>query len=134
MRNDSGYESIPRQKQNAVPMGARWDIDKEVELGFSKENASKEADRCLLCHYNIFIDEKCVLCGGCVDVCPHNCIEMISRDKVETEGLLDGSIPEDWDAVMAIDEEKCIRCGLCVKRCPVDAIKMRRFSYTEAAV
>ena len=134
VRNDPGYESIPRQKQNAVPMGARWDIDKEVELGFSKENASKEADRCLLCHYNIFIDEKCVLCGGCIDVCPHNCIEMISRDKVEAEGMLDGSIPDDWDAVMAIDEEKCIRCGLCVKRCPVDAIKMKRFSYAEAAV
>jgi formate dehydrogenase major subunit len=134
VRNDPGYETIPRQEQNAVPMGARWDIDKEVELGLSKENASKEADRCLLCHYNIFIDEKCVLCGGCIDVCPHNCIEMISRDKVETEGLLDGSIPDDWDAVMAIDEEKCIRCGLCVKRCPVDAIKMRRFSYAEAAV
>ncbi len=134
VRNDPGYESIPRQKQNAVQMGARWDIDKEVELGFSEENASKEADRCLLCHYNIFIDEKCVLCGGCIDVCPHNCIEMISRDKVETEGLLDGSIPDDWDAVMAIDEEKCIRCGLCVKRCPVDAITMKRFSYTEAAV
>jgi formate dehydrogenase major subunit len=131
VRNDPGYESIPRQKQNAVQMGARWDIDKEVELGFSKESASKEADRCLLCHYNIFIDEKCFLCGGCIDVCPHNCIEMISRDKVETEGMLDGSIPDDWDAVMAIDEEKCIRCGLCVKRCPVDAITMKRFSYTE---
>ena len=134
VRNDSGYEKIPRQKQNAVQMGARWDIDKEVELGFSKESASKEADRCLLCHYNIFIDEKCVLCGGCIDVCPHNCITMISRDKVETDNMLDGSIPDDWDAVMAIDEEQCIRCGLCVKRCPVDAIKMQRFSYTEAAV
>jgi formate dehydrogenase major subunit len=134
VRNDLGYESIPRQEQDSVQMGARWDIDKEVELGLSKESASKEADRCLLCHYNIFIDDKCVLCGGCVDVCPHDCIMMLSRDKVETEGLLDGSIPDDWDAVMAIDEEKCIRCGLCVKRCPVDAIKMQRFSYTENLV
>ncbi len=134
-RNDLGYESIPRQEQNAVPMGSRWDIDKEVELGFSKENASKEADRCLLCHYNIFIDnEKCILCGGCIDVCPHDCIMMLSRDKVETDSMLDGQIPGDWDAVMAMDEEACIRCGLCVKRCPVDAIKMKRFSYTEAAV
>ena len=134
VRNDPGYEKIPRQKQDAVSMGTRWDIDKEVELGFSKESASKEADRCLLCHYNIFIDEKCVLCGGCIDVCPNNCIAMISRDKVDTDDIPDGSIPDDWDAVMAIDEEKCIRCGLCVKRCPVDAITMKRFSYAETAV
>jgi formate dehydrogenase major subunit len=59
---------------------------------------------------------------------------MISRDKVDIDDFPDGSIPDDWDAVMAIDEEQCIRCGLCVKRCPVDAIKMQRFSYAETAV
>jgi formate dehydrogenase major subunit len=59
---------------------------------------------------------------------------MISRDKVDTDDMPDGSVPDDWDAVMAIDEEQCIRCGLCVKRCPVDAIKMQRFSYAETAV
>ncbi len=132
VRNNPGYESVPRREQDSVQMDARWDIDKEVELGFSKENASKEADRCLLCHYNIFIDDqRCVLCGGCIDICPNNCIMMLSRDKIETDGMLDGSVSDDWDAVMAIDEEQCIRCGLCVKRCPVDAIKMKRFSYTE---
>jgi formate dehydrogenase major subunit len=57
---------------------------------------------------------------------------MVSRDKIEAEGMLGGAVPGDWDAVMAINEEKCIRCGLCVKRCPVDAIKMQRFSYAEA--
>ncbi len=135
VRNNDCYEAIPRQKQNSLQMDVRWDIDKEVELGFSKENASKEADRCLLCHYNIFIDnEKCVLCGGCIDVCPNDCIMMLSRDRVETEGLLDGSMPDEWDAVMAMDEEQCIRCGLCVKRCPADAIKMKRFSYAETTV
>ncbi len=132
VRNNPGYESVPRQVQDSVQMDARWDIDKEVELGLSKENASKEADRCLLCHYNIFIDDqRCVLCGGCIDICPNNCIVMLSRDKIETDGMLDGSVQDDWDAVMAIDEEQCIRCGLCVKRCPVDAIKMKRFSYAE---
>lgn len=126
------YEVMPRQEQDSVPMDARWDIDKEVELGFSRDSASKEADRCLLCHYNIFIDDrKCVLCGGCIDICPYNCIMMVSREKIEAGGMLEGEIPEDWDAVMAIDEDKCVRCGLCVKRCPVGAIKMRRFSYTE---
>ena len=132
VRKVSGYEAIPRQEQDAVEMGERWEIEKEVELGFSKENAAKEADRCLLCHYNIFIDaDKCVLCGGCIDICPQDCIMMVSRDKIEAEGMLDGEVPDDWDAVMAIDEEQCIRCGLCVKRCPVDAIKMQRFSYAE---
>ncbi|MDV5121633.1 MAG: FAD-dependent oxidoreductase [Candidatus Scalindua sp.] len=133
VRKVSGYEAIPRQEQDSVEMGERWEIEKEVELGFSEENAAKEADRCLLCHYNIFIDaDKCVLCGGCIDICPQDCIMMVSRDKIEAEGVRNGAVPDDWDAVMAIDEEQCIRCGLCVKRCPVDAIKMQRFSYAEA--
>jgi formate dehydrogenase major subunit len=133
VRKVTGYDAIPRQEQDSVEMGERWEIEKEVELGLSKENAAKEADRCLLCHYNIFIDaDQCVLCGGCIDVCPQNCIMMVSRDKIEAEGMLDGAVPGDWDAVMAIDEEQCIRCGLCVKRCPADAIKMQRFSYAEA--
>ncbi len=133
VRKVSGYEAISRQEQDSVEMGERWEIEKEVELGFSKENAAKEADRCLLCHYNIFIDaDKCILCGGCIDICPQDCIMMVSRDKIEAEGMLGVAVPGDWDAVMAIDEEKCIRCGLCVKRCPVDAIKMQRFSYAEA--
>ena len=133
VRKVSGYEAISRQEQDSVEMGERWEIEKEVELGFSKENAAKEADRCLLCHYNIFIDaDKCVLCGGCIDICPQDCIMMVSRDKIEAEGVRNGAVPDDWDAVMAIDEEQCIRCGLCVKRCPVDAIKMQRFSYAEA--
>jgi len=132
VRKVSGYEAISRQEQDSVEMGERWEIEKEVELGFSKENAAKEADRCLLCHYNIFIDaDKCVLCGGCIDICPQDCIMMVSRDKIEAEGVRNGAVPDDWDAVMAIDEEQCIRCGLCVKRCPVDAI-MQRFSYAEA--
>jgi formate dehydrogenase major subunit len=132
VRNRDNYDDLPRQKQQALSMDVRWDVDKEVELGFTKSDAQKEADRCLLCHYNIFIDDqKCVLCGGCIDICPHNCIMMMSRDKIESEGIVEGELEGDWDAVMAIDEEKCIRCGLCVRRCPVDAIKMKRFSYAE---
>ncbi|ODS31762.1 MAG: NAD(P) oxidoreductase [Candidatus Scalindua rubra] len=134
-RKPYNYEVMPRNEQDSLAMDVRWTIDKEVEIGFSRENAFEEAERCLLCHYNIFIDEKkCVLCGGCIDICPYGCIMMISRDEIEAEGMHDETIPDDWDAVMAINEEKCIRCGLCVKRCPADAIKMRRFSYTENLV
>ncbi|CAG0940731.1 formate dehydrogenase (NADP+) beta subunit [Candidatus Brocadiaceae bacterium] len=126
------YETAPRQRQDALPIKERRDLNTEVELGLSKENTFKEAGRCLLCHYNIFIDEKCVLCGGCIDVCPYNCISMVSREKVEVPDVLhDDAVSGDWDAAMMIDEEKCIRCGLCVKRCPVNAITMKRFAYAE---
>ncbi|GAN33621.1 MAG: 4Fe-4S dicluster domain-containing protein [Candidatus Brocadia sp. AMX2] len=127
------YESVPRQCQDALPMKERWNLNAEAELGLSRENTFKEAERCLLCHYNIFIDEKCVLCGGCIDICPYDCISMVSRENVETTDTLrdESTVPGDWDAVMVIDEEKCIRCGLCVKRCPVNAITMRRFAYSE---
>ena len=25
----------------------------------------------------------CILCGGCVDVCPENCLELVSLDRIE---------------------------------------------------
>ena len=127
------YEVVPRQKQESLPLDKRGCLDAESELGFSKENTQKEANRCLLCHYNIFIDEKCILCGGCIDVCPYNCISMVSRENISLPDSLrnEENIPEEWDAAMIIDEEKCIRCGLCVKRCPAAAITMKRFAYSE---
>lgn len=130
---ESDYDVMPRQNQDALAMNERNRLDAEVELGFSPKNASKEAARCLLCHYNIFIDEQCILCGGCIDVCPHNCIAMVSRENCEADRTLDDeeTVSGDWDAVMAIDEERCIRCGLCVKRCPVGAITMKRFACIE---
>ncbi|MEK7749712.1 MAG: NAD(P)-dependent oxidoreductase, partial [Planctomycetota bacterium] len=48
------YEVTPRQKQDALPMKERWGLNAEVELGLSKENTSREAGRCLLCHFYIF--------------------------------------------------------------------------------
>ena len=56
----------------------------EVELPFSAEQAATEGNRCLHCHQNIFLDgERCILCGGCVDVCPYHCIGMISATNVD---------------------------------------------------
>ncbi|MGQ3686192.1 MAG: FAD-dependent oxidoreductase [Candidatus Loosdrechtia sp.] len=129
-----GYEAVPRQEQESLPLGERWKLDTESERGLSGECTAREAGRCLLCHYNIFIDETCILCGGCIDVCPYDCISMVSRERIEGENLVvlqsEGAVQNDWDAVMVIDEEKCIRCGLCVRRCPVNAISMKRFAYS----
>ena len=47
---------------------------------------------------------KCCYCGGCVGVCPQNCIEL-----KETK--------------IVIDHEKCVECLSCVKICPVGAMQ-----------
>ena len=51
----------------------------------------------------LHIDQaECILCEGCVDICPWKCIHMLSTD--------------------AVDEDVCTRCALCVDRCPTGVI------------
>ena len=45
----------------------------------------------------------CCGCSACANVCPKNCIEMIS----DNEGFL---YPK-------VDKEKCVNCGMCKKTC-----------------
>jgi len=44
----------------------------------------------------------CVVCGGCIDLCPKAAIRMVD-DKVY------------------VVAEKCIECKICVQVCPVSA-------------
>ena len=47
----------------------------QVEIGYDENQAVAEAGRCLDCGINtIFDGERCILCGGCVDVCPTVCV------------------------------------------------------------
>ena len=46
--------------------------------------------------------DKCVGCGGCIDLCPSIAISMI-------------------DDIVTIDDQLCTECGICVKVCPMNA-------------
>jgi ferredoxin len=108
-----------------------------VEIGYNEEQACAEAGRCLDCGINtIFDGERCILCGGCVDVCPTVCLKLVTFDRLAltpeletaTRGLnLDSA---DLSAIIK-DEERCIRCGLCAQRCPTTAITMEQFNFAK---
>jgi NADPH-dependent glutamate synthase beta subunit-like oxidoreductase len=111
--------------------------DALVEIGYNEEQACAEAGRCLDCGINtIFDGERCILCGGCVDVCPTVCLKLVTFDRlaltpqletVASELNLD---PADLSAIIK-DEERCIRCGLCAERCPTTAITMEQFKFAK---
>jgi NADPH-dependent glutamate synthase beta subunit-like oxidoreductase len=135
-RRERGYESIRRQ---AVPVCHPEERLKHpnqlVELGYDEPLAMREASRCLDCGVTpVFDGVRCVLCGGCVDVCPTECLKLVSLDSVLGDRyvaeLIERSLGAgaDLEANSAIlkDEDRCIRCALCAMRCPTDAISMER--------
>jgi ferredoxin len=143
---------LVRQQPPMVPLDRRTGIT-EVELVFDEETAQQEAQRCLHCWVNTVFEGNvhdgslCMLCGGCVDVCPENCLELVSLDRVEFEpgvveqlqsmdGLLNVELEDVTAAelgtitgsVMLKDETRCIRCGLCAARCPANTITMESYN------
>ena len=90
---------------------------------------------------------ECVLCGGCVDICPEGCLELRPTESLDltrcptelTDAVWMSATPlPDTTlagcAVMIKDEARCIRCGLCAQRCPVGCITLESFYEQEERV
>jgi len=84
----------------------------EVELGFTKEEAIREANRCLICN-----SDNCSGCTMCARTCPAHCItvERTSPFEIERKVL-------KYD----LDLTKCMFCGLCAEICPTGALEMSK--------
>lgn len=139
---EKGYETIKRVEIETLSPTLRRDMARVVERGYGEDDALREASRCLDCGVNtIFNGDRCVLCGGCADVCPELCLKLVSLDRIDQDdeslrklisnGL--GDIDAASAAMIIKDEARCIRCGLCASRCPADAITMERFCFRERA-
>ncbi len=121
------YTEYPRVEIPAEPTARRIGSP-EIELGYTEEQARHEAQRCLQCFLNIMLDPSiCILCGGCVDVCPEKCIRIIPTEDIE------GVHAEGPSSALVIQEERCIRCALCVDRCPTDALSLQGWSEASTA-
>jgi formate dehydrogenase (NADP+) beta subunit len=136
---ERGYESLRRVSvATAHPDERLRHPAALVERGYDRASAMREASRCLDCGVTpVFDGSRCVLCGGCADVCPTLCLKLVALDKVAAtpdlqaaarELLGDGADPAEHSAILK-DEDRCIRCAACVQRCPVDAIAMERVSF-----
>jgi formate dehydrogenase beta subunit len=145
-RREWGYEKRNRVPVSILPIDRRIGVA-QVELGYSEEQASLEASRCLHCWENTIFEiageetgTECILCGGCVDICPESCIDLVSLDRLEADEetvkelqgeydvVIEGESEDAVGSVMIKDEDRCIRCGLCAMRCPVACITMEGYA------
>src|SRR5688572_30293231 len=116
------------------------DIRQEVELGFDRELAWKEAQRCLNCDVQtVFAPRLCIECDACVDICPMDCITFTADgEEGELRARLNAPALNASQAlyvagdlktgrIMVKDEDVCLHCGLCAERCPTGAWDMQKF-------
>jgi formate dehydrogenase beta subunit len=148
----SDYINLSRESVPMLPLDRRTGVT-EVETGYDEVSAMREARRCLRCWINTVFEgnepdgSQCILCGGCVDVCPERCIQLVplesiefspevltqitaspSSFRVELDDVAADELGIITGAAMLKDETRCIRCGLCAERCPVNMITMEAYS------
>jgi NADPH-dependent glutamate synthase beta subunit-like oxidoreductase len=147
------YRHVPRQEAPALPIERRIGIA-EVELGYELPLAREQARRCLKCSITpIFDGARCILCGGCVDICPEYCLRMVPLSRITGDDTLSAlvqsvtgsphsafgyplgdphsAIADATATAIIMDTDRCIRCGLCALRCPTGAITMEMFGFEE---
>jgi formate dehydrogenase beta subunit len=133
--NDKRYRVPWRDK--AVTLK---DVKVEVELGFDRELAYLETQRCLNCDVQtVFNTALCIECDACVDICPMDCITFTApgpEAELRTRLMAPAVNPEQdlyvssalkTGRIMAKDEDVCLHCGLCAERCPTGAWDMQKF-------
>ena len=108
------YLDIDRQPVPMLPLERRTGVT-EVEVGYDAPAAMAEAQRCLHCWVNTIFEglpedgSMCILCGGCVDVCPEKCLELVSLDRIAVRARNRAAYPRQPGIVSAWSSTKSPR-------------------------
>lgn len=133
------YLRWPRQQPPALPTNRRIGVSL-VEVGFDEKTARQQGSRCLICTINpVFDGTLCILCNGCVDVCPMDCLKLVPITELDANEVVAALIERQTlksssSSAMLFDPNRCIRCGLCASRCPTEAVTMEIFRFTEEVI
>jgi len=135
------YDGAERRLMPHVDLKERFkQLDIEVELGFTPEQAVQEVERCLNCDVQtVFTANLCIECDACIDICPVNCLtithngeedELRTRLSAPAENheqalYISADLPHTG-RVMIKDEDICVHCSLCAERCPTGAWDMQK--------
>lgn len=133
------YLRWPRRQPPSLPVDRRIGVSR-VEVGYDESMAHQQAGRCLICTINpVFEGELCILCNGCVDVCPTDCLKLVDASTLAGDESVAAVIERHTTgqpaaSAMLLDPTRCIRCGLCAARCPTEAVRMETFRFMEEVV
>ena len=135
------YDDASRRLMPHVDLKERFkQIDIEVELGFTAEQAVKEVERCLNCDIQtVFSADLCIECDACIDICPVNCLTITANGEEDELRTRLSAPAENHDQVLYVsadlphtgrvmvkDEDLCVHCSLCAERCPTGAWDMQK--------
>jgi NADPH-dependent glutamate synthase beta subunit-like oxidoreductase/ferredoxin len=135
------FDPAARRLMPSVDLKERFkQLNIEVELGFSAEQAVEEVERCLNCDLQtVFFADLCIECDACIDICPVDCLTITANDDEQTmkenlkSPLLNPDQPlyvsaplKQTGRAMIKDENLCVHCGLCAERCPTAAWDMQK--------
>jgi formate dehydrogenase beta subunit len=95
-----------RQKAPALPVEQRKSTFDEVDIGYNRDQACREALRCLNCGAGASVDSNCAACLNCLRICPFE-------------------IPVPGKEIAEIDISQCQACGICAAECPASAIHLK---------